>query len=88
MMTTQPEMMTFKTTEVKKNYFTMMQVRHSLNMILSEMSGLDWKPHIVLGINRGGCVPGIYLSHALDIPHETLDIRPVSYTHLTLPTKA
>ena len=75
MMTTQPEMMTFKTTEVKKNYFTMMQVRHSLNMILSEMSGLDWKPHIVLGINRGGCVPGIYLSHALDIPHETLDIR-------------
>ena len=67
--------MMFKTIETKKSYFTMIQMRHSLNMILSEMSGINWKPHIVLGINRGGCVPGIYLSHALEIPHEALDIR-------------
>jgi len=67
--------MMFKTIETKKSYFTMIQLRHSLNMILSEMSGINWKPNIVLGINRGGCVPGIYLSHALDVPHEALDIR-------------
>ena len=35
----------------------------------------DWRPDTIVGIGRGGLVPAVYLS-------------PVSYTHLTLPTKA
>ena len=28
-----------------------------------------WEPDVIVSINRGGLVPGVYLSHALDIPH-------------------
>ena len=42
---------------------------------------LKWDPTVIISIARGGLVPGVYLSHMLNI-------RTVSYTHLTLPTKA
>ena len=32
-------------------------------------------PSVVLGINRGGCIPGVYLSHRINTPHEVLDVR-------------
>ena len=66
-----------------KQYFTMIQVRNALNQIAERMSDDKWKPDVIMGINRGGCIPGVYLSHKLGIPHEALA---VSYTHLTLPT--
>ena len=28
-----------------------------------------WEPDIIVSINRGGLVAGVYLSHALNIPH-------------------
>jgi len=28
-----------------------------------------WEPDLIVSINRGGLVPGVYLSHALNIPH-------------------
>ena len=34
-----------------------------------------WKPNVILGINRGGCVPGVYLSHKMNIPHQVIDVR-------------
>ena len=42
-----------------------------------------WIPDIILGINRGGCVPGVYLSHKLNKPHEVIDVR--LRDHATLP---
>ena len=32
-------------------------------------------PEIILSINRGGCIPGIYLSHKIEIPHKVIDIQ-------------
>ena len=32
-------------------------------------------PEIILSVNRGGCVPGIYLSHEIDIPHKVIDVQ-------------
>ena len=29
----------------------------------------EWEPELIVSINRGGLVPGVYLSHALKIPH-------------------
>jgi len=58
-----------------KQYFTMIQVRHALNQIAERMSDDKWKPDVIMGINRGGCIPGVYLSHKLGIPHEALDVR-------------
>ena len=28
-----------------------------------------WEPDLIVSVNRGGLVPGVYLSHALNIPH-------------------
>ena len=58
-----------------KNYFTNIQMRNALIQIEDQMVHSNWMPSIVLGINRGGCIPGVYLSHRLKIPHEVLDIR-------------
>lgn len=60
---------------VNKNYFTMIQIRNGLNKIVEQMNDEGFKPDIVMGINRGGCIPGIYLSHKLKIPHQVLDVR-------------
>lgn len=68
--------MTTKTkTKVNKNYFTMLQIRNALSQISVQMKDDNFKPDVIMGINRGGCIPGIYLSHKLKIPHEVLDIR-------------
>ena len=32
-------------------------------------------PEIILSVNRGGCVPGIYLSHEINIPHKVIDVQ-------------
>ena len=61
--------------EVKKNYFTTGQMRNALIQIEDKMVHSNWMPSIILGINRGGCIPGVYLSHRLNTAHEVLDVR-------------
>ena len=61
--------------ETKKTYFTTGQMRNSLIQIEDQMVHSGWMPSIILSINRGGCIPGVYLSHRLKKPHEVLDIR-------------
>ena len=39
------------------------------------MDKAGFQPDVVMGINRGGCIPGIYMSHRLHVPHEVLDVR-------------
>ena len=58
-----------------KNYFTTGQMRNALIQIEDQMVHSNWMPNMILGINRGGCIPGVYLSHRLNISHEVLDIR-------------
>lgn len=58
-----------------KQYFTMIQIRNGLDKICEQMSNADFQPDVVMGINRGGCIPGVYISHRLGIPHEVLDVR-------------
>ena len=50
-------------------------MRNALIQIEDQMVHSNWIPDIVLGINRGGCIPGVYLSHRLKRPHEVLDVR-------------
>ena len=60
---------------VNKQYFTMIQVRNALEQIADKMADDKWEPDVIMGINRGGCIPGVYLSHRLNKPHEALDVR-------------
>ena len=61
--------------DINKNYFTTGQMRNALIQIEDKMVHSNWMPNIILGINRGGCIPGVYLSHRLKVPHEALDVR-------------
>ena len=60
---------------VEKSYFHNLQMRNALLQIEDQMVHADWMPDLILGINRGGCVPGVYLSHRLSREHMVLDIR-------------
>ena len=60
--------------DVKKNYFTTGQMRNALIQIEDKMVHSNWMPNIILGINRGGCIPGVYLSHRLKTAHEVLPL--------------
>ena len=42
-----------------KQYFTMIQVRNALEQIADKMSNDKWEPDVIMGINRGGCIPNI-----------------------------
>jgi hypoxanthine phosphoribosyltransferase len=50
---------------VEKSYFHTLQMRNALLQIEDQMVHANWMPDLILGINRGGCVPGVYLSHRL-----------------------
>ena len=52
---------------IKKNYFTTGQMRNALIQIEDKMVHSNWMPTVILGINRGGCIPGVYLSHRLKV---------------------
>lgn len=58
-----------------KQYFTMIQIRNAMEKICDQMTEDNFEPDVIMGINRGGCIPGIYMSHRLHKPHEVLDIR-------------
>ncbi len=35
----------------------------------------SWRPDYIVGLNRGGLVPAVLLSHYLNLPMHTLDVR-------------
>ena len=50
-------------------------MRNALLQIEDQMVHSNWMPDLIMGINRGGCIPGVYLSHRLKKEHLVLDIR-------------
>ena len=35
----------------------------------------NWIPDLILSINRGGCIPGVYLSHKMGVKHEVFSFN-------------
>jgi hypoxanthine phosphoribosyltransferase len=62
-------------TTVEKLYFTNIQMRNALIQIEDKLVHDMWLPDVILGINRGGCIPGVYLSHRLKKEHAVIDVR-------------
>ena len=60
---------------VEKLYFTNIQMRNALIQIEDKLVHDMWLPDVILGINRGGCIPGVYLSHRLKKEHAVIDVR-------------
>jgi xanthine phosphoribosyltransferase len=49
-------------------------MRAALLNIHQQLTEQQWQPQVILGLNRGGCIPAIYLSHKLDVPHHVLNV--------------
>ncbi len=59
----------------KSKYFGKEDFIDSLNKIVQQIENSNWSPNVIISINRGGCVPGIYLSHRLNLKHKVIDIQ-------------
>ena len=59
---------------MKKRYVSDIDIREYVNRISFQMYKDDWRPDYIVGLTRGGLVPAVYMSHALDIPMHTLKV--------------
>ena len=60
---------------MEKIYFTIEEMIGSIQKISLQLVDSKFDPEVIISINRGGCIPGIYLSHYLDKPHEVINIE-------------
>jgi hypoxanthine phosphoribosyltransferase len=60
--------------EIKVNY-SINEMQNAIIKIIEQMKSSNWLPEIILSINRGGCIPGVYLSHRIEKPHKVIDIQ-------------
>lgn len=58
----------------KKVYYTDKQIDGMVHDIIRQMNQDKWRPDYIVGINRGGLVPALKLSHYLGVPMETLSV--------------
>ena len=58
-----------------KIYFTIEEMINLIKNISLQLNNSTFDPDVIISINRGGCIPGIYLSHYLDKPHEVINIE-------------
>ena len=58
-----------------KLYFTNIQMRNALIQIEDKLVHSGWMPDVVMGVNRGGVIPGVYLSHRIKRKHIPVDVR-------------
>ena len=59
----------------KIDYFSQKELELALIEIKNQINQSNFFPEIIFSINRGGCIPGVYLSHILNIPHHVIDIQ-------------
>jgi len=58
-----------------KLYFTNIQMRNALIQIEDKLVHSNWMPDVIMGVNRGGVIPGVYLSHRINKKHVPIDVR-------------
>tara|TARA_B100001741_G_scaffold311642_1_gene313234 strand:- start:2549 stop:2998 length:450 start_codon:yes stop_codon:yes gene_type:complete len=59
----------------EKSYFTIDDMKTALSKIISQIESSNFTPEIIFSINRGGCIPGVYLSHAINVQHKVIDVQ-------------
>lgn len=69
---------------MKKKYLSQESVENYINIIYLNIIEANWKPDIILSINRGGCIPGVYLSHYISVKHKVFDFKDICNTNIDL----
>jgi len=57
-----------------KIFLTYDDVEQLVTKILEQMGAEQWCPSVVVGLTRGGLLPGVLISHKLKIPMCSLDV--------------
>jgi len=60
---------------MKKIYYTDADVCEWVHTIMRDMYKDLWRPDYIVGLTRGGLTPALMLSHYLNIPMKSLDVR-------------
>jgi len=58
-----------------KKYLSVDQINDAIIEINKKLILSKWSPDVIISLNRGGCVPGVYLSHLINVPHEVIDLK-------------
>lgn len=59
---------------MKKINYTWQQLETDVVKLALKIAQSDWRPDYIVGISRGGCVPAVMLSHALNLPMKPLQV--------------
>ena len=60
---------------MKKSIYSINEMHNAIKQIVKQINISGFNPEVIVSINRGGCIPGVYLSHFLDKPHKMIDIK-------------
>ena len=60
---------------MKKSSYSINEMHNAIRQIVEQINISGFNPEVIVSINRGGCIPGVYLSHFLDKPHKMIDIK-------------
>ena len=60
---------------MKKKYVPFQEIKENLIEINLKIDQSKWEPDIILSVNRGGCVPGVFLSHIRVLDHEVISFK-------------
>jgi hypoxanthine phosphoribosyltransferase len=60
---------------VKMVYYSQEMIKSFVLDIMRQVYKDEWKPDYIVGINRGGLTPAVMMSHFMDLPMHTLDVR-------------
>ena len=54
---------------MKKSKISIDKINNAIKKIVEQIEVSEFKPEMIVSINRGGCIPGVYLSHYFKKPH-------------------
>ena len=60
---------------MEKIYFKIEEMIDSIRNISEQLTIANFDPEVIISVNRGGCIPGIYLSHYINKTHEVINIE-------------
>ena len=60
---------------MEKIYFTIEEMIDSIRNISEQLTNANFDPEVIISVNRGGCIPGIYLSHYIEKPHQVINLE-------------
>ena len=60
---------------MKKSIVSNNEVHSAIKEIVKKVDISGFTPEIIISINRGGCIPGVYISHYFKKPHNIIDIK-------------